>query len=127
MTGEFIERYNREWLLKRYGHRTPADVRRALTRKVYAQTARDQLPDDPLIADTLGWIYYKKNVYLRANSLLKEAAEKLPDNPMVQYHYGMAQHKNGDTSGAKETLQAALKLSTDFPGSDDARETLKNL
>ena len=27
MIGEFIERYNREWLLERHGHRTPAAVR----------------------------------------------------------------------------------------------------
>jgi transposase InsO family protein len=32
--GEFIERYNREWLLERHGYRTPAEVRRALTRQV---------------------------------------------------------------------------------------------
>ncbi len=31
--GEFIEAYNREWLIERHGHRTPADVRQALTRK----------------------------------------------------------------------------------------------
>ena len=31
--GEFIERYNREWLLERHGHRTPTDVRRTLMRK----------------------------------------------------------------------------------------------
>ena len=31
--GEFIEAYNREWLIERPGHRTPADVRQALTRK----------------------------------------------------------------------------------------------
>ncbi len=31
--GEFIERYNQEWLLERHGHRTPTDVRRALTKK----------------------------------------------------------------------------------------------
>jgi len=30
---EFIERYNREWLLERHGHRTPADVRASLTRQ----------------------------------------------------------------------------------------------
>jgi len=30
---EFIEAYNREWLIERHGHRTPADVRQALTRK----------------------------------------------------------------------------------------------
>ena len=31
--GEFIEAYNREWLIERHGHRTPADVRQTLTRK----------------------------------------------------------------------------------------------
>ncbi len=31
--GEFVERYNREWLLERHGYRTPAEVRRALTRQ----------------------------------------------------------------------------------------------
>lgn len=31
--GEFIERYNQEWLLERHGHRTPTDVRQALTKK----------------------------------------------------------------------------------------------
>ena len=31
--GEFIERYNRAWLLERHGYRTPAEVRRALTRR----------------------------------------------------------------------------------------------
>jgi putative transposase len=31
--GEFIEKYNRGWLLERYGYRTPAEVRLELTRK----------------------------------------------------------------------------------------------
>ena len=44
----------------------------------YAQTAREQQPNDPSVADTLGWIYYKKNAYLKASSLLKEAVEKSP-------------------------------------------------
>ncbi len=26
----FIKRYNREWLIERHGHRTPADVRQQL-------------------------------------------------------------------------------------------------
>ena len=30
---EFIARYNREWLIERHGHRTPADVRQSFTRK----------------------------------------------------------------------------------------------
>ncbi|HXQ28772.1 MAG TPA: integrase core domain-containing protein [Gemmatimonadales bacterium] len=31
--GEFVEQYNREWLLERHGYRTPVEVRRALTRR----------------------------------------------------------------------------------------------
>jgi len=93
----------------------------------YAQTAREQQPDDPNIADTLGWIYYKKNAYLLATSLLKEAAEKLPAEPVVQFHYGMAQQKSGDKTGAKKALQTALKLNPSFPGSDEARKALQDL
>jgi hypothetical protein len=51
----------------------------------------------------------------------------LPNEPVVHYHYGMAQKKNGDTAGAKKTLQAALKLNLNFPGSEDARKILEGL
>ncbi|HKQ36114.1 MAG TPA: tetratricopeptide repeat protein [Nitrospiraceae bacterium] len=93
----------------------------------YAQTAREQKPDDPYIADTLGWLYYKKNAPILAVSLLKEALEKLPNEPVVHFHYGMAQQKNGDAVGAKKSLQAALKLNPTFPGSEEARKTLDAL
>lgn len=93
----------------------------------YAQAAREQKPDDPAIADTMGWLYYKKNAYLLAISLLKEAAEKLPANPVVHFHLGMAQYKNGDKDGAKRSLQAALKLAQSFSGSDEARKVLSEL
>jgi tetratricopeptide (TPR) repeat protein len=93
----------------------------------HAQTAREQQPNDPHIADTLGFIYYKKNAYLLAVNLLKEAVEKLPNDPIVQFHYGMAQYKNGDAAGAKKALQASLKLSQDFAGSEEAKKTLSGL
>ena len=93
----------------------------------YAQTAREGMPNDPSVADTLGWVYYKKNAYLLAVSLLKEAAEKLPNQPVIHFHYGMAQLKNGDTAEAKKALQASLKLSQNFPGADEARKTIEGL
>lgn len=93
----------------------------------YAQIAREQGPNDPNIADTLGWIYYKKHAYVKAVSLLKEAADKLHDNPIVLYHYGMAQYKNGNKAAAQTVLESSLKLSQTFPGAEDARQTLKDL
>lgn len=93
----------------------------------HAQMARERQPNDPNIADTLGWIYYKKNANLLAVSLLKEAVDKLPNEPVVHYHYGMAQKKTGDAAGAKKALQTALKLNPNFPGSEEARKTLQGL
>ena len=93
----------------------------------YAQTAREQKPNDPAIADTMGWLYYKKNAYLLSISLLKEAVEKLPTNPHVHFHLGMAQYKNGDKNGAKKSLQTALTFDRSFPGSDEARKILSEL
>lgn len=93
----------------------------------YAQTAREQKPDDPRIADTLGWIYFKKNTSLLAASLLKEAAEKLPSEPLVHYHLGIVQAKSGDTAAAKQSLQTALKLRQDFPGAEDAKKAMAKL
>ncbi len=67
-----------------------------------AQKAKEQVPDDPNISDTLGWIYYKKNVPGRAVVYLKEAAEKLPNQAVIRYHLGMAYHKNGNRDLAKK-------------------------
>src|SRR5262249_58187781 len=55
-----------------------------------AQRAKEAAPDDPHISDTLGWILYKRGVYQRAVTMLKESAAKLPDNLEGQYHAGTA-------------------------------------
>jgi tetratricopeptide (TPR) repeat protein len=92
-----------------------------------AQTAKEQVPDDPNISDTLGWAYYKKNIFSRAIVYLKEANEKIPDNPMMRYHLGMAYHKNGDKENAKRELRKAIELNPKFERADEAREVLKQL
>jgi tetratricopeptide (TPR) repeat protein len=111
---------NLAWILVEHG----GNIDVALS---HAQMARDQQPNDSHIADTLGWVYYKKNANLLAISLLKEAVEKLPNEPDFHFHYGMAQQKNGDQAGAKKSFQTALKLSPTFSGSEEARKTLAGL
>jgi tetratricopeptide (TPR) repeat protein len=93
----------------------------------YAEDALAQQGDNPYIADTLGWIYYKKNAHIKAVSLLGEAVKKLPENPVVRYHLGMALFKKGEPNNAKKTLEFALKMSPTFPGAEEARTTLESL
>ena len=92
-----------------------------------AQQAKEQLPDDPNVSDTLGWIYYKKHAYLKAISMLEESVEKLGNHPVVRHHLGMAYFKSGETAKAKQELETALSLSDTFPGADEAKKTLKQL
>jgi tetratricopeptide (TPR) repeat protein len=90
-----------------------------------AQKAREAMPEDPHVADTLGWIYYKKNIFATAIGYLKESVDKNPNHPVTRYHLGMAYYKNGNHDLAKNELQAALKLAGDFPGADEARSTIE--
>ena len=92
-----------------------------------AQKAKEQVPEEAHISDTLGWIYYKKNVPGTAITYQKEAADKMPDQPVVRYHLGMAYYKNGNRDLAKKELSAALKINSGFAGADEARATLNNI
>jgi tetratricopeptide (TPR) repeat protein len=93
----------------------------------YAQIAREELPNDPYVADTIGWIYYQKNVFKRATSLLQEASDKLASHPMIQYHLGMALLKSGDKANARKKLEAALVIDNAFPEAGNAKAALASI
>ena len=90
----------------------------------YAQNARDNAPQDPYIADTLGWILYRQGEYQWAISLLMESADRLDDRPEYLYHLGMAQYSLGQEDAARRSFERALALSQDFAGMDEARRIL---
>ena len=92
-----------------------------------AQMAKEKMPNDPSIMDTLGWIYYKKGLYRNALVELEESHEKMQKNPEVLYHLGMTYMKNGQHHKAKAALQKALKLGKEFPGRREAEEALADL
>jgi tetratricopeptide (TPR) repeat protein len=92
-----------------------------------AQKAKERLPNDPNISDTLGWVYYKKNVPYTAVTYFKEANEKRPNNPMIKYHLGMAYYKMGKSDLARSELSAALKLNPNFANANEARATLSSI
>ena len=89
-----------------------------------ARKARQLQPTDASVADTLGWIAYKKRDYPRALSLLQESAGKLSDNAEVQFHLGMANYMMGKVAPAKEALQRAMSSPTDFADKEECKRRL---
>ena len=89
-----------------------------------ASAAKQKMPDSADVDDTIGWIYYKKDLPALAVAPLEESLKKRPDNAEVLMHLGLTHAKLGDKAKAREALEKSLKLNPQLPGSDDARRTL---
>lgn len=90
----------------------------------YAQRARELQPNEPHIADTLGWIHYERHEYTWALGLLEESAGKLPNEPDVQFHVGMIHYMMGEEAKAMAAFQRALQLPGAFEGREEASRRL---
>ena len=73
-----------------------------------AMQAKQSLPDDANISDTLGWIHYKRQSYSLAMGQFQQALTANPDNATVGYHLALAQYANGDKKSAVQTLGKIL-------------------
>ena len=67
-----------------------------------AEIARAEAPDNPDIADTLGWILYKSGNYERAAGLIKEAAVARPDIADILYYLGFALYRQQEIQECAE-------------------------
>ena len=92
-----------------------------------AQGAKRRLPDNPDVNDTLGYIYYKKDLHSLAIPALKASLAKNANSPLYHSHLGLAYAKAGDVENARQHLSSALKLKPDFDGAQEARRVLEGL
>src|SRR5688572_2096905 len=92
-----------------------------------AQAAKGRLPDSTDVADTLGWLYFKKGLSSRAIDELKPAVEKDPGNAGYRYHLGFVYAESGYFRQAQETLRAAVKLNPKAPEAAEAQKVLARL
>jgi tetratricopeptide (TPR) repeat protein len=92
-----------------------------------AQTAKRKLPDNPDVNDTLGYIYYKKDLHSLAIPALKASLAKDANSPLYHSHLGLAYAKAGDVENARQHLTSALKLKPDFEGVQEVRKVLETL
>ena len=103
-----------------------------------AQSAVQKSPKVAGFIDTLGWVYYKKNLHTAAVEQLREAvkineaeARAANGSPSAAYHYhlGMALKGKGEKAEARTELQTAIRLAEKAPFADleEAKKALAEL
>jgi tetratricopeptide (TPR) repeat protein len=97
-----------------------------------AQTAGKGLPNSPAVADTLGWIYYRKGVYPLAVNYLQEALvleqkNSTPDNPDIHYHLGWAYEKTQRPELSRQNFEQVLRTSPNYPAAEEIKKELSHL
>ncbi len=93
-----------------------------------AEPLKKKLPENPEIADTIGWIYYKMNNFpMATNQLLFSVNNRKNPSAENYFRLGMSLYRNGDSIKAKQTLRKALELDDRFDGAEEAKSTLNSL
>jgi tetratricopeptide (TPR) repeat protein len=94
---------------------------------VMALKAMNQQPENPVVLDTLGWIYYRRGNIPLALSYVEQAVSRTGDSPILNYHLAAVLDASGRTLEARAALEKALNTNEDFHGRDDAKALLEKL
>ena len=92
-----------------------------------AQAAKVGMPDSSEVDDTLGFVYYKKDMATMAVKAFEASVAKDPRNVSYQYHLGLAYAKAGEVTKARQILQEALRRAPDADAAPEARKALAAL
>jgi putative PEP-CTERM system TPR-repeat lipoprotein len=93
----------------------------------YAEKAYAAAPNNPAIADTLGWLLVEKGDAKRGTELLAKAAAAAPNALEIRMHYAKALLKSGDKALAKREFEAVAAATGESPLKAEATELLKKL
>jgi tetratricopeptide (TPR) repeat protein len=86
-----------------------------------AQTLAQAASENAEIADTVGWVYYKKGLYTPAVRLLERAAAGSRD-ARTKYHLAIAYYAAGQPSQGRRVLAEARALNPNLPEAKLASE-----
>ena len=106
---------------------TRKDLDRALS---LASDVRKRLSENPEVADTLGWVLFKRKEHAEAAKVLEEAVSGQPagaGRSAALYHLAATHDALGDKARAVKELEQALGEAKDFPGRPDAEALLQRL
>ena len=119
---------NLAWLLVDVEDPSSESLDRALE---LARDARAEMPANPNIADTLGWVMFKRNEPDSAIELFQTALEGHPEGSVqragVRYRLARAYQKKGENVRAREEIERALEESPGFLERPDALDLLEQL
>ena len=123
-----VAKNNLAWLIASAEGAGDEELERALQ---LAQDAKDALPTNPSVADTLGWVMLRKDIPQAAITLFREAIEAYPEadprRGTVRYHLAMAYERNGQTERAIDELRRALDESPNFTEREATKKLLEQL
>ncbi len=103
---------------------TGGDLDRALS---LVERARSRAPHHPDVADTLAWVYVKRNLNDSAIAILDELVAKRPEKVSWRYHLAVALYQKGDARRARRELEAALRNKPDPKEEGQIRQLLAKL
>ncbi|HTA67914.1 MAG TPA: tetratricopeptide repeat protein [Bryobacteraceae bacterium] len=73
-----------------------------------AEQAKRKMPQQPVVDDTIGWIYLKKGMPQSAMQVFGTLTRQQPANSTYHYHYGLSLLKHGDKQKGEIELRLAL-------------------
>lgn len=89
-----------------------------------AMLAKQAMPDEAHIADTLGYVHLKRQSFSLALAQFQQALSNKPGDPLITYHLAQAQYGNGEKDQAIETLKGLLKNKESFKERSEVENTL---
>jgi len=113
---------NLAWILA--NDNSPGNLDEALN---LARLAKEKLSNDPNIADTLGWVYYKKRQYYNAAMEFQYAIDNSPSTPQFHYHLALTLYAQDKKEEALNPLKNSLEVGGSFPESKKAEALYKKM
>ena len=81
-------------------------------------------PDSPHVADSLGWVYYRRGVPLICSANVPTSRCEGTEERTERYHLGLAYRKVEDVLKARESFTEVVALSPESAQGHEARMLL---
>lgn len=93
----------------------------------HARAAYRKVPNNPSIADTMGWLLVETGDVEQGLSILEQAASRAPAMVSLQFHLALALERTGDVERARRLATTVTRVAAANPHKQAAAELLERL